>query len=170
MIDDKDIIRIGTITRLHGKQGELQCRLQNDIWYDIDASFLIMRIDGLLVPFRISDWRDKNSECILLTLKGVTDETAALKLVNSEVYALRKDVKGSNTDEEPQLLWQDLKDYSLYNADRVLMGTIEHIDETTANIVAQTEEGYLFPLHEDLIIDINTEQRTIQLNLPDLRL
>ena len=168
MITPSELVSIGSVTRLHGKQGELQCLLRNDVWYDADPEIVVLRIDGLPVPFRIVGQRDKGADCILLQLKGITTEEQALPLVGSEVLLLRRDVADS-TDDDDSLTWQDLTGYALYNAEGVLMGTIDSVDESTANILCQTREGDLFPLHEDLIMALDTDARQVQLNLPDLR-
>ena len=169
MISESEIISVGVVSRLHGKQGELQCQVTRDLWYDIETEFVVLRIDGLPVPFRVTGCREKGSDSLLLRLKGIDTEAAALPLVGSEVLLLRREINDGGENEGDLMTWQDLKGYSLYNADGVLMGTIRTVDESTANILCQTEEGDLFPLHEELIMALDTDKHELQLNLPDLR-
>ena len=158
MINDSDIVTIGTIVRTHGKQGELQCRTTNEYWDDAEATFLILRINAIPVPFRVLDWRVKGQD-LLFTLKGITTEEQALALVGCEVSMLRSDI--ANPEEQALLSWQDIVGYRIGEA------TIEQIDDSTANVLAQLSDGRLVPLHEDLITDIDHDQRIITMNLPE---
>lgn len=158
MINDSDILMIGTIVRTHGKQGELQCRTVNEYWDDAEATFLILRINAIPVPFRVLDWRVKGQD-LLFTLKGITTEEQALALVGCEVSMLRSDI--TNPEEQALLSWQDIVGYRIGEA------TIEQIDDSTANVLAQLSDGRLVPLHEDLITDIDHDQRIVTMNLPE---
>lgn len=158
MINDSDIVTIGTIVRTHGKQGELQCRTTNEYWDDAEATFLILRINAIPVPFRVLDWRVKGQD-LLFTLKGITTEEQALALVGCEVSMLRSDI--ANPEEQALLSWQDIVGYRIGEA------TIEQIDDSTANVLAQLSDGRLVPLHEDLITDIDHDQRIVTMNLPE---
>ncbi|MBQ0075906.1 MAG: hypothetical protein KBS69_02035 [Bacteroidales bacterium] len=158
MINDSDILMIGTIVRTHGKQGELQCRTTNEYWDDAEATFLILRINAIPVPFRVLDWRVKGQD-LLFTLKGITTEEQALALVGCEVSMLRSDI--ANPEEQALLSWQDIVGYRIGEA------TIEQIDDSTANVLAQLSDGRLVPLHEDLITDIDHDQRIVTMNLPE---
>ncbi|MBQ0154906.1 MAG: hypothetical protein KBS70_09065 [Bacteroidales bacterium] len=158
MINDQDIIAIGTMVRTHGKQGELQCRTINEYWDDAEASFVILRINAIPVPFRVLDWRVKGQD-LLFTLKGITTEEQALALVGCEVSMLRSDV--ANTEEQTILSWQDIVGYRIGEA------VIEQVDDSTANVLAQLSDGRLVPLHEDLITGIDHHQRIITMNLPE---
>lgn len=157
MINDQDIITIGTIVRTHGKQGELQCRTINEYWDDAEATFIILRINAIPVPFRVIDWRVKGQD-LLFTLKGITTEEQALSLVGCEVSMLRSNV--ANIEEHSVLSWQDIVGYHIGEA------TIEQVDESTANVLARLSDGRLVPLHEDLITDIDYDQQILTMNLP----
>ena len=62
MITSQQVISIGRITRTHGKRGEIQCLTSNEYWDNADATFLILNIDNILVPFRVLDWRGKGRQ------------------------------------------------------------------------------------------------------------
>ena len=59
MITLSEVIQIGTLRRPHGKLGEIQCQMDNEFWDNAEADFLILDIDGILVPFRVEDWRQR---------------------------------------------------------------------------------------------------------------
>jgi len=158
MITSDDLILIGALVRTHGKAGEIQCRTINEYWYDSDAEFILLMLDGIPVPFRVTDWRCKGSD-LLFTLKGISTEQQALRLIGSDVYMRRQEVKQQN--EYNILSWKELNGYSLNGC------TIIDIDDSTANVLATLEDGRLIPLHEDLITSIDHLNRTLTMNLPD---
>ena len=75
MITNEQVISIGRLTRTHGKRGELQCLMSNDYWDNADATFIILKLDNILVPFRVLDWRGKGSDSLILQLDHINDET-----------------------------------------------------------------------------------------------
>lgn len=158
MIALSDIIRIGSLARTHGTQGEVQCRTINTYWDDAEADFIVLMLDHIPVPFRVTDWRGKGAD-LLFTLQGVTTEQQALRLIGSDVYMLRRDVAEADNDE--MLCWSDLIGYTLNGC------PIADIDDSTANILAQLSDGRLVPLHEDLILSIDHNKRAITMTLPE---
>ena len=88
MITTQDTVLIGTLTRTHGKQGEVQCRMNNELWDEADAEFLILNLQNILVPFRVMDWRGKGAECLIFQLAGIDSEEKALPLIGADAYML----------------------------------------------------------------------------------
>ncbi|MCQ2347607.1 MAG: hypothetical protein MJZ65_00275 [Paludibacteraceae bacterium] len=157
MINQDDILRIGAFTRTHGKQGELQCRTDNTYWDEAEATFIVVEVDAIPVPFRVTDWRSKGAD-LLFTLQGVDTEEKALRLVGCPVSMLRKDIAA---EDDAILSWQDLVGYTVNGC------TIEEIDESTANVLAVLQDGRLVPLHEDLITAVDHTAKTITMTLPE---
>lgn len=163
MITQQELIAIGTLRRPHGKQGEIQCQMSNELWDEAEATFLILRLDHLFVPFRVLDWRGKGTDTIIFQLQGIDSETAATRLVGAPAYMLRRDVQG---DEESMMTWQDLVGYKVIEQEQGSLGRVQSIDESTINTLMELEDGRLLPIHEDFIVHIDDEQRTITLHLP----
>ena len=163
MISNEDVISIGKITRTHGKRGEVQCLMENEYWDNADATFLILSIDNILVPFRVLDWRGKGSDSLIFQLDRFTDELQAQQLVGYHAYMLKSDIS-----EENEILptWQSLKGYRVLDTDQGDLGTITDVDETTINTLITLNNTQLIPLHEDFIIDILQEKQQITICLP----
>ena len=108
--------------------------------------FIFVKRDGLLVPFRAEQ---------------------AGELMGEEAFVLRSDVA---EDEEGTLTWQDLVGYTILDekadGEKEKLGEIASIDESTLNTLATLTDGRLLPLHEDFILDIDTDARLIHVNLP----
>lgn len=104
--------------------------------------FVFVQRDGLFVPFRSEQISD---------------------LIGEEGFLLRSDVK---EDGDSELTWQDLVGYTVEDQEAGTLGVIAHVDEQTANTLATLEDGRMMPLHEDFILDINTDNRVLHVNLP----
>ena len=164
MITTEQVISIGRITRTHGKRGEIQCQTTNEYWDNAEATFLILNIDNILVPFRVHDWRGKGSDSLIFQLDRINDEQSAQQLIGCQAYMLVSDLS-----EEDELLptWQSLTGYRVLDTDQGELGTIIHVDESTINTLLELEDGRLLPVHEDLIIEIDEPHKRIILDLPE---
>lgn len=165
MITLEQVIAIGRITRTHGKQGEVQCLMSNDYWDNADATFLILNLNNILVPFRVLDWRGKGSESLIFKLDSINCEQSAVPLLGAEAYMLKNDI---SQDQEILLTWQNLLGYQVVDTDQGVLGTIMHVDETTINTLLTLNNDRLIPIHEDFIIEIDSEQHILTLCLPFL--
>lgn len=165
MITNEQVISIGKITRTHGKRGEIQCLTSNEYWENADATFLILSIDNILVPFRVLDWRGKGSDSLIFQIDRITDEQMAQPLIGCQAYMLASDLS-----EEDELMptWQSLTGYSVLDTDQGELGTIIHVDETTINTLVTLDNDQLIPLHEDFIINIEPEKKRLTICLPFL--
>lgn len=85
------------------------------------------------------------------------------ELIGLEGFVLRSDVA---EDGEGELTWQDLVGYTVQDQETGTVGIIAHVDESTINTLATLEDGKMLPLHEDFILDIDTEKRVLHVNLP----
>ena len=163
MITNEEVIAIGKITRTHGKRGEVQCLMENEYWDNADATFLILSINNILVPFHVLDWRGKGSDSLIFQLDHITDELEAQQLIGHHAYMLKSDIS-----EEDEILptWQSLLGYQVIDTDQGNLGTITDVDETTINTLITLNNNQLIPLHEDFIIDIQQDQQQITICLP----
>ena len=163
MITTEQVISIGRITRTHGKRGEIQCLTANDYWDNAEATFLILSIDNILVPFRVLDWRGKGSDSLIFQLDHINDEQSAQQLIGCQAYMLVSDL---SEDDELLPTWQSLTGYRVLDTDQGELGTIIHVDETTINTLITLDNDQLLPLHEDFIIDIDQENKLLTICLP----
>jgi len=163
MINEHELLHIGRIQRTHGTSGELQCRMLNTLWEDHDATFIILNVDEIFVPFRVTDWRTKGSEDVLLSLQGVTGEQQAMRFVGCEAYMLRSDLP---EDAEEHTDLTTLTGYTLIDTERGKLGTITAIDTSTLNTLIQLDNGALLPLHEDFIAELRAQEKVIIIRTP----
>lgn len=163
MITNEQVISIGKITRTHGKRGEVQCLMSNEYWDNAEADFVILRINNILVPFRVTDWRGKGSDSLIFQLDHISDEQTAQALIGCEAYMLLSDISET---EELMPTWQSLIGYRVLDTDQGELGTIIDVDETTINTLVILNNNQLIPLHEDFIIHIEPDKQLITICLP----
>lgn len=164
MIQEQELVHIGRIHRTHGTSGELQCRMCNTCWEDADATFIVLNVDEIFVPFRVTDWRTKGSDDVLLQMQGVDSEQRALRYIGCEAYMLRSDL--SEDTEQPTDL-SALTGYTLYDLQHGELGQITAIDTSTLNTLVQLDNELLLPLHEDFVTEVNTDEKKIVVRLPE---
>ena len=163
MITNQQVISIGRLTRTHGKRGELQCLMNNEYWDNAEANFLIIKLDNILVPFRVLDWRGKGSDSLIFQLDNITNEQEAQPLIGAEAFTLLSDM---NQEDELLPTWQSLIGFHVMDTDQGDLGVVEDVDETTINTLITLNDGRLIPIHEDFIVDINAEDKRLTICLP----
>lgn len=170
MIREEDVINIGKFQRTHALKGELNMISDVDPEYFMEGNPLIIKYDGILVPFYIETVRPKGSVSYLVKLTGIDTEEEAAQFVNHEIYMLKKDA--SDWMDEDYVDSDSLIGYNIIDvATGDDLGVVEGIDDSTANILflvrqKNGEELYL-PASDDLITDIDEEYKLIRMTLPE---
>jgi len=90
MIRQEDVYKIGRLGKPHGVKGEITFHFQDDVFDRVDADYLIIEVDGILVPFFIEEYRFRSDEVALLKLEDIDTQEAARQLTNSDVYFERR--------------------------------------------------------------------------------
>ena len=164
MIKKEDVYKIGRLGKAHGVKGEVSFQFDDDIFDTADADYLILDIDGILVPFFMEEYRFRNDSLALIKFCDVDTQQRASELTGCDVYFPR-----SIADERAEgLSLSSLVGFDLIDANgNEKVGTIAAIDDTTQNILFELEDGTLIPASDDLITDINTQQRQITMQIPE---
>ncbi len=167
MISDSDVYQIGIITRTHGVRGEVAFQFTDDVWDRVEADYLFCKLDGLLVPFFLEEWRFRSDTTALLKFEDVDDADAATRLVGAEVY-FPKSLTPAEVDEE-DLTWKHFIGFEVYKES--LLGTVENVYDQTANILLDvaTPDGrsVLIPAHEDFILRADHRERRLYVDVPE---
>jgi 16S rRNA processing protein RimM len=163
MIRADDVYRIGRIGKAHGVKGEVTFMFDDDIFDRADADYLILEVDGILVPFFMEEYRFRTDSTALVKFDGIDTQERARELTNCDVYFPR-----ALADDDEELTYASLAGFSLVDAvSGKTVGRIASIDDQTANILFELEDGTLVPAHEELIAGIDKQQRQIMITLPE---
>lgn len=165
MIRREDVYRIGCIGKAHGIKGEVSVQVSDDVFDRVDAEYLVLELDGIMVPFFMEEYRFKTDETVLVKFEGVDTQERARELTGTEVYFPRALADEADDGElsYAQLVGYTLKD----NADGIAVGVIAAVDEQTMNIMFELADGRLLPASEELIVSIDTEEKVITMIIPE---
>ena len=165
MIKEQEVYKIGVIGKAHGVKGELSIQIDDDVFDRVDAEYLVLKLDGIFVPFFMEEYRFKSDSVALVKFEGVDTQERARELTGVEVFFPRE---LAEQDEETELSYAALVGYTLIdNNSGKPVGTIAYVDEQTINIMFELEDGRLIPASEELIVDVDQKNRTITLDIPE---
>ena len=163
MIKAEDVYKIGRIGKAHGIKGEVSLQFDDDIFDRVDADYLVLDVDGILVPFYMEEYRFRNDSVCLVKFSDIDTQQRAAELTGCDVYFPR--ALAEEADEMPSLA--SLVGFDIIEAKgNGRVGTIAAIDDQTANILFELEDGTLIPANDDLITDIDWEGKRITMNIP----
>ena len=163
MIRREEVYKIGKLGKTHGVRGEISFLLDDDVFDRTDADYLILDIDGILVPFFIEEYRFKTDSNALMKFDGIDTQERARELTGCNVYFPRT----LADEDETNVSWAELVGYSLIDSNSgKAIGEIAAIDDSTINILFELTDGKLIPASEELIQQIDTTRHQIEINLP----
>lgn len=164
MIRKEDVYRIGKIGKPHGVKGELSFYFEDDIFDRTDADYLILEVDGILVPFFFEAYRFRSDETALVTFSNICTQQQARELTGCEVFFPRALDDTTNQISS----WAQIIGFSVMDVQtNQEIGKIVSIDNSTINILFELDNGRLLPAHDDFIKDIDTKQQIIKIDLPN---
>jgi len=163
MIREEEVFYIGRLGKAHGVRGEVSFQFDDDIFDRVDADYLVLKVDGILVPFFIEEYRFRSDTVALVKFEDVDTQQRAGELTGCDVYFPRS----LADDDAAPLTLTFFKGFEIIEAGNSrVIGRIVAIDDTTANLLFELEDGRLIPANYDLISDINQQQRMITMELP----
>lgn len=165
MIKQEEVYRIGRLGKAHGIHGEVTFHFDDDVFDRTDADYIMLEVDGILVPFFIEEYRFRSDSTCLMKLEGVDSQERARELTNVDVYFPRH--LAENDDDAP-LTYAFLVGFTIVDASTgKKVGVIDSVDESTMNILFCLEDGTLIPAAEELIEGIDQQKKEISLRLPE---
>ncbi|MBQ8152481.1 MAG: 16S rRNA processing protein RimM [Prevotella sp.] len=163
MIRQEEVYKIGRLGKAHGIKGEVSFQFDDDVFDRTDADYLVLDIDSILVPFFMEEYRFRSDSLALVKFCDIDTQERASELTGCDVYFPRALAEEDDTPTLVSLVGFDLVDAK----GNKRIGTITTIDDSTANILFELEDGRLIPVTDDLITDINTKERTIKMEIPE---
>lgn len=171
MIDPDRLTAIGRVLKTHGIHGEMNVELYCDDVTPDSVPCVFFSMDGIFVPFFVSSLRRRGVGACLMTVDGVTDERQAGPFGGNEVYAETDKLPAPGEDDDDDYLTlDDLVGYRIVDTDGTVIGDIEEVDDSTENVLFVVERPDMTTVHvpaaEPLIVAVDTDNRTITMDLP----
>ena len=137
MIRKEEVFKIGIINKPHGVKGEVSFTFTDDIFDRVDCDYLILLLDGILVPFFIEEYRFRSDNAALVKFEGIDTAEKARSFTNVEVYFPKK--------------YMEEHDATM----NVLF------------VIEKEGEELLLPAHEEFILDIDKAQKVLTVDIPE---
>lgn len=151
------MLQIAKIIKSNGTDGDILMGLYDIQLDDFDLKEpLFIEFDGLKVPFFIEKISPKGNTKAIVHLSGVDDLEDAEEIVGRAVWM---DVELEDELQEDFVGWTILDKGNE-------VGKVTGVEPIPGNLCLYIGD-VIIPLHEDFIIDADTEARILNLNLPE---
>jgi len=154
---------IGFLAKSHGIDGTMVLRIYGDTEkIPVEKEFLFVSIDKTKIPFFIENIRI-SGDIAFIKFEGIDSEEKTSLLREKEVYAA---LESGHDEFDPGILIG----YTLLDKSSGISSTITDFTEKSKNplfTVIYRGKEYLVPVNNDLLIEVDTENKTVVMNLPD---
>lgn len=164
MIKEEDVYKIGRLGKPHGVKGEVSFHFADDIFDRTDCEYLVLRLDGIMVPFFMEEYRFRSDETALVKFCDINTQERAAELTGCDVFFPR-DIAESD-DESPS--WAAITGYEIIDsASGKTVGRIATVDDSTINTLFELEDGRLIPAADELIEKVDIKEKKIVMTVPE---
>jgi 16S rRNA processing protein RimM len=164
MIKEEEVYKIGKLGKTHGVKGEISFLFDDDVFDRVDADYLVLMIDGILVPFFMEEYRFRSDTTAIVKFEDINTQERARELTGCDIFFPRTLADSDNES----LSWAAIVGFDIIDTESGnIIGRIASVDDTTINILFELEDGRLIPASEDLITAIDQQARTITMRLPE---
>ena len=167
MIRQEEVYKIGKLGKTHGIKGEISFLFDDDVFDRVDADYLVLDMDGILVPFFFDEYRFTSSENALFIFEDMDSEQKAKSIVGHDVYF---PLSLAEQAEEGELSWNYFVGFKVSDVNHGFIGTIADVENSTVNtlfIIENDGNEVLMPAQEEFIKDMNQKERTMLVDLPE---
>ncbi|SFB91337.1 16S rRNA processing protein RimM [Parapedobacter composti] len=162
-----DSFYIGYISKTRGLKGEVQLFFEYDDYSDLELDLLFLEIDRKLVPFFVEHIQLQPNRTAYLFFEDVDHVDKAQPLIRKKVY-LPNSKKPQRRPDDFRMT--DLKGYWVIDRVHGELGQISEVHEYPQQYVAvviYSGNELMFPLNEQLIVSIDRESKTLEVDLPE---
>jgi 16S rRNA processing protein RimM len=167
MLEKSEFTPIGVIAKPHGISGEIAIRLFPDMAiHDLYPSFIFIDIDNGLVPYRVSGYRYKSDDVLLVKLPLLHSEEKIRNFMEYTVYINPKEITESAASLNNLNVFTG---YSVTDIKTGEIGVVDKIQDISGNplfIINGTKGEVMIPVAEEFIIEINERDKTIRMDIP----
>jgi len=162
-----DCFKLGHIVKKHGLKGELSILLDVDYPEDYtELESVFVEVNKQLVPFFI-EYLQLNGDRGIVKFEDVDDLPVAEQLLKSALYLPAENLPAL---EEGQFYYHEVVGYTVVDKSLGELGPISEIFEfPTQDLLGVTYQSkeVLIPINDDIILRINHDNQTMEVNLPN---
>jgi len=163
----EDCYFLGKITRRHGLAGNVILKLDTDqpeLYNKLESIFV--EINGLLVPFFIEKSSWSKLDALNLAFKNSSEAMVDQVLGKSVYLPLASLPKLSGK----QFYYHEIIGFEIFDQNDNNCGVIRSVNDQTAQVYFITNldgKEVVIPMIKDWILDVDREERTIKMELPE---
>ena len=168
MISEDSVYKIGYISKTHGLKGEVNFHFTDDIFDTTESPYLLIRVDGIIVPFFIESIRFRSDTTAIVKFEQINSSEQAQMLLGNDVLFERSKASADGAEE---LTLQYFIGFSVVDEEGETKGVITDVDDQTENWLFQLEapDGtvHYIPAHEEFIVSMDHDEKRMVMNLPE---
>jgi 16S rRNA processing protein RimM len=172
MITRDELVIIGCFNKTHGVNGEISATFDCEIDSIPKFKFIVAQIDGIFVPFIITSFRSNIAGSSLISLENISNNSEAEVLSNKSIYAFKTEYDQLlSINDDNDLPIDYFINFTVIDKNLGRLGKIIDIDDSTDNVLFMVEQDdghkIFIPAVDDMIININNDNKTIKMLLPE---
>lgn len=158
---------IGYITKTKGLKGEVQIYFEYDEPENLVLDSVFLEINGKLVPYFVGSYKLQSNQTGNFLFDDVDSIAKAEPLVRKKIYLPEK-LRPVRDDDDFSIT--DLKGFIVHDKTAGELGEIIEIHEYPQQFIAVVPYKFnevMFPLNDDLILEIDEENGVLKVDLPE---
>lgn len=158
---------VGYITKTKGLKGEVQLFFEFKDYEALDFDVIFADMNGKMVPFFIATHKLYTNQTGLFFFEDIDHIDKAQALVKKKLYLPLSKMPERGEDE---FAYEDLKGFLVVDETHGELGEITEVNEYPQQFVATMvykDSEVLFPLNEDIIVEIDDEEEILTVDLPE---
>lgn len=159
--------KIGTIITKHGFNGSLILKVSGKYSNNLSiVDFLFIEINKKHIPFKLDSIKTFKNKSYKIKFNEVNDDAYANQLISKSVFIKSNDYPDLKKETN---IYSAIINFSVFN-NEAKIGEIININENLPQPVFEINyksKTVMVPIHEDLIIKIDKENKNIFLRIPD---
>jgi 16S rRNA processing protein RimM len=160
-------ILLGRITKVSGYEGAVTIKLEKIFFENIpQMESVFFEIEGRSVPFFISDQEYSGADILKVIFDGYGSVEKINEFVGCRVFLTTGLAESDKTNDI-----HNLDGYQVFTSDNEILGIIREIisnpGQLLLSVITSGKKEILIPLHEDFIVSIDKEKKTILMDIPE---
>jgi 16S rRNA processing protein RimM len=164
----EELVKVGRIGRPHGLRGELKISIEDHYFEDVvQQDSLLVAVGSQYVPYFVEAWRNDGN---LVKLEEVDDKESAQLLQQRELYLPATQITIKEEEIPVDNPFAEYVGYTIEDEISGPIGTITEIMDLPDHYLAEVDHAgkvIMIPLHDDLILAIDQQQKVIKMSLPE---
>ena len=163
----EDSFYIGYVSKTRGLKGEVQLFFEFEDYQDLELDIIFLEVNKKLVPYFIDTIKLHNNSTAYANFEDVDHIDKAQAIVRKKMYLPNDKMPERDPDD---FRYTDLVGFMVHDEHHGELGEIVEVNEMPQQFIATVDmqgKELMFPISEDLILDIDFDEEIIDVELPE---